>query len=939
MHLAKTLLFALFSILFIQLLAAQEDNFSGRQLQEWYYLVDSINKVPPSEILLRKNEFTALPVGGITPNSSYTYWLYLEDYEAANKKDTYLTFGDFDQMWLYGIIDQKIGDEQANGRLIKPGERAVMGIPYGFIFDSQAEGILAKVKNYFFQEEQMIDPQFVTSAQFIKHQLEQQKARKNNVLFLGVLLGILFPFLISATTFYLLRRKLYYLYWSLYVFSTMVITLYFFEKYSHIDVFFSFYPSISIYFERLLSIPQFVFFLLVLHSFLDLPPKLAWFKKVLRGFLGYIIVINTLDFVVVLLFGQTNWMFSFLNIAVAPLFIFTPMLIVILLRLKKLETNLVLLGFGFFITGIVMSILELQHISFFSNNLILENYMIPLCIGSILDVACFSLAITFKDRQSEERKVASLAQLQSTHHLQEAKNKLYQNLTHEFRTPLSNILNMADLIERQPTEDLEEKLYRIEQNGQNLLGLVNQMLDLAHLDAGAIRLNLKKGNLIGLLKYVVEAFQYKAKQGQIKLHFESDLEELWLDFDPTRLQQIISNLLSNAIKFTPKDGQITCAVKVVNSNDVSIKVSDTGIGIPKSDIPHLFERFFQVEKHRKNNQIGTGLGLSIVKELVELMEGEILVDSEEGRGTSFHIHLPIVNRTNVPEIDDFDINSQVEEFKKDKTTSSDSQVPSEETATMLIVEDNEDVVFYLKVLYGDSYTILSASDGELGLKMAIEHVPDIILSDIMIPKLNGLTMCQMLKRDIRTSHIPIILLSAKSSPQEIAKGIEMGADAYLPKPFFEEELSLRIANALSARQQLTQYFRSQDLLPSFWNGKMDKDICFYGQLAKLIEDNLDSSSLDIAFLCKELYMSRTQLYRKVKAITDKPVAHLIRDIRLKKAKYLLENTSDTIQYICVQIGIKDTSHFAQIFQKEFGLMPSEYRRANRRSDDRRRRTG
>lgn len=933
MHLAKTLLFLLFSVFVIHSIEAQEISSSTDQVQEWQYFVDSTNKMTAGEVLQRTNEFTVLPIENIIPNSSFTYWLYFTNSGIPNKKDTYLTFGNFDQMWLYSIEDQKVKEVQANGRLITPIERTIKGIPYGFKFDSKANGTLLKVKNHFFHESQTISPRFVGSGNFIKRQLEQQKNRKNNVLFLGILLGILFPFLISALTLYLLRRSKYYLYWSLYVFSTMVITLYFFEKYSHLDVFFSYYPAISIQFERLLSIPQFVFFLLVLYAFLDLPPKLAWFRKVLQVYIGYTILINSLDFSVLLLWGQTNWMLSILNIAVAPVFIFSPILIVVLLLLRRRETNLVLLGFVFFITGVVVSILELQHITVFPDVLLLENYMIPLCIGSILDVACFSLAITFKDRKSEKLQVKSLAELQSTQQLQETKNKLYENITHEFRTPLGNILNMAHLIEKRPTDNLEDKLYRIKQNGQSLLELVNQMLDLARLDAGDIQLNLKKGNLIGMLKYLVEAFQYKARQGHLVLHFESDMKELWMDFDPTRLQQIISNLLSNAIKFTSKDGQITCAVEVLNSNCVSIKVSDTGIGIPKSDIPHLFDRFFQVELHLERRHEGTGLGLSIVKELVELMRGKIQVDSAEGMGTSFRIQLPIVNWTEIPGIDEFDAVVPAERFLNGSTSSSNSLAPSEEAATMLIVEDNKDVVFYLKVLYGSSYTILSASNGELGLKMAIEHVPDIILSDIMMPKLNGLTMCQTLKQDIRTSHIPIILLSAKSSPEEITKGIAIGADAYLTKPFSEEELTLRITNALGTRKQLAKYFQSQDLLPPFWKGKMDKDIYFYGQLAKLIEDNLGSSSLDIEFLCKQQYLSRTQLYRKVRAITDESVARLIRCIRLKKAKYLLKNTPDTVQYICDQIGIKDTSHFAQIFHKEYGLMPSEYRKANRHSGD------
>lgn len=758
---------------------SQDTLLQDHQALIWHYLIDSTNKMEPKEVMEIQPQFIPLPEEGIKPSSYLTYWLYISDNNSVYQPDsTYLTLGVYDQMWLYYVSGRGISDGQPNGALVAPKDRALSGPPYGFLVDLNAGTVLVKIKHHFFNEQSPILPKVVDSEQFFGSQLQQELARKNNILFLGLLLGILIPFFINALTLFILKKRPYYLYWALYVLSNLLLALFLFEKYSHIDVLFSYSPDILIHFERIMSIPQLVFLLLILYSFLDLPQKYAWFKKVIRVLTAYAILANGLDFILHSFLEQSNWLYSILDLAVLPILVFFLGLAVILFKLKRLETNLLLIGLTFFIIGIMTSVLELKQISLFPNSLLLENDMIPAFIGYILEVVCFSLAIIFKDRKAEIQKLEAEIQLKDKQELQETKNRLYQNVTDEFRTPIANILGMAKLIEKYPNKELATKLERIKQNGQKLLTLVNHLLSAAKKDAENLSLSLQEGHAVD---------------------------------NPTQTQPAFT------------------------------------------------------------------------------LNGKTTVEQED------RLNQNISDSSNIP--------------------------------TLLIVEDNEDVVFFLKGLFSTTYHILSAIDGEEGLKLALEHIPDIILSDIMMPKLDGLKMCQTLKQDSKTSHIPIILITAKASTREKDIGLVAGADAYLIKPFQEEQLDSLISTLLQRQQHMVSYFQNHGLVPSYWKEKNNQEAAFYQQLTQLIDENVSSLALNVEFLCKKLLMSRTQLFRKVKATTGLSINKVILQIRLQKAKNLIENTKDTIQSISQQVGLKDPSYFSQVFQKEFGKKPSEVRKS------------
>lgn len=774
MRTSKILLILFFCFLFNISGNSQNSMLQDHQALVWYYLIDSTNNMKPKDVMQMQSQFIQLPEAGIKPSSYHTYWLYLPATNNIQREDsTYLTLGNYDQMWLYYVSKREISEGQTTGALVAPEDRALSGPPYGFLFDWNAEGVLVKIKHHFFNEQNPILPKVLASEQFFGLQLQQELARKNNILFLGLLLGILIPFFINALILFLLKRKPYYLYWAMYVLSNLLLALFLFEKYSHIDLLFSYSSDILIHFERIMSIPQLVFLLLVLYTFLELPQKYSWFKKAIKFMVGYAILTNGLDFILHSFLEQSNWLYSILDLAVLPILIFFLGLVVILFKLRRLETNILLIGITFFIIGIVLSVLELKQISLFPNSLLLENDMIPAFVGYILEVVCFSLAIVVKDRKTEIQKLKTEIQLKTKHDLQKTKNRFYQDVTHEFRTPITNILGMARLVEKYPKKELATKLKRIEQNGQNLLTLVTQLLDFAKNDASHLKLGL-----------------VEASFGQAK------------------------TFTSNGGKTMEEDAKLN------------------------QDIPG-----------------------------------------------------------------------------------------SSNTATVLIVEDNEDVVFYLKGLFSTTYHILSAPNGKEGLQLAQEHIPDIILSDIMMPKLDGLAMCQKLKQDIKTSHIPIILITAKASAKEKKIGLAAGADGYLIKPFQEEELNSLISTLLQRQQQMTNYFQNHGLMPSYWKEKNNQETTFYQLLAQLIDENVSSPALNVEFLCKKLLMSRTQLFRKVKATTGLSINKVILQVRLQKAKSLIENTKDTIQSISQQVGVKDPSYFSQAFQKEFGRKPSEMRKS------------
>ena len=503
------------------------------------------------------------------------------------------------------------------------------------------------------------------------------------------------------------------------------------------------------------------------------------------------------------------------------------------------------------------------------------------------------------------------------------RNKLYTNITHEFRTPITVISGMAqnlkEKLQKTTTPEINTSLEMIERNSNNLLNLVNQMLDLAKLEKGKLNLDLKQDDIVSHAKYLTESFMSYAQEKGIALVFYNEDEAILMDYDADKITQIVSNLLSNAIKFCNDQSKIIVHISRDNKKEqLLLKVKDTGKGISAENLPFIFDRFYQAEH---SDSEGSGIGLALTKELVNLMQGDIQVESKLNIGTTFSIILPITNAT---EISQTNIKTPLDKPTQKATVNTIDETSNSPIA--LVVEDNQDVATYINLCLQNGYQIINASNGEEGVKMAIEHTPDIIISDIMMPKKNGFELCETLKQDIKTNHIPIILLTAKASQQDKISGLSIGADAYLTKPFNKEELLIRITQLIELRKTLQRKYKL-DANFSIETQKPSENVndAFINSVIQTINKNIENSNFNAFYLARALHLSESQLYRKLKALTNTSTAVYIRKIRLLKAKQLLHSTPLTVSEIAYATGFNDPSWFSKAFKEEFDTTPSDTR--------------
>jgi signal transduction histidine kinase/DNA-binding response OmpR family regulator len=532
--------------------------------------------------------------------------------------------------------------------------------------------------------------------------------------------------------------------------------------------------------------------------------------------------------------------------------------------------------------------------------------------------------------------------------LDTVKTQLYTNITHEFRTPLTVIMGMAQQVINKPEEHFRNGMDMIVRNGQHLLNLVNEMLDLSKLETGKMQLQLINGDVINFLRYIVESFHSLAESQQKQVHFLTDIDAMYVAYDPEKIRQIITNLMSNALKFTPEKGNVYISINQnVLPNDgpnltLIIKVKDTGIGIPEDQLQYIFDRFHQLDNSHTRKAEGTGIGLALTKELVKLMEGEIMVKSPPAgasKGSEFTVILPMIKVPATEEPTDYSLVKEthkplpVTEVSNAITSSPEDQ--NGQQPIILLVEDNADVVAYTASCLPD-YRLAVAKDGREGLEIALEIIPDLIITDVMMPFMDGFELSSRLKKDEHTSHIPIIMLTAKADIESKLEGLQQGADAYLEKPFHREELLLRIKKLLELRQHLQQYYLKkaglvalQETQPLVPTAEKKIEDAFVKKVREVVEKNLADAHFTIEQLCKLLFMSHSQLHRKLDALTGCSPNKFIRIIRLQKAKALLTNSDDSIASVALDCGYNDPGYFARVFKQEYGVTPQEWRTQNK----------
>lgn len=556
-------------------------------------------------------------------------------------------------------------------------------------------------------------------------------------------------------------------------------------------------------------------------------------------------------------------------------------------------------------------------------------------------IAAFGVAwsiISFRINRMQIKKQMTFREMESLQmkQMDELKNRFFSNITHEFRTPLTLILGPAEQLKNRHREDgLQKKLSEtIIRNSNQLLHLINQLLDLAKLESKAMKPQESAGKPSDTLQKVLESFEQEAHNKKINLVFEDQSQDNVYIFSSEVLSRILTNLISNALKFTPENGEIKVELKSPPTG-IELTVTDTGVGIPADRLPKIFDRFYQAHEPKDqtdSSQTGSGIGLSLVKELVELQQGKIIVESSTrpdavtGTGTKFRIHFPYRIAENA---DSTVHQSNGEEQNMLKEIAEDSH------ARILIVEDNKELAEFIRDCLGESYQVYFSANGSQGLNDAQEIMPDIIVSDVMMPVMDGFEFTSHLKNDIRTSHIPVILLTAKTSQESRIEGLSAGADDYLIKPFQPKELQLRVHNLLALQRRQQDYVRSQ-LTPRVIAETSEENIgdgtvkdLFLKKIHDLIEEHLDDPLFGVDQIIQKMDMSRASIYRKVKSVTGMSIGEILRNYRLKKSIEFLSqgNNSSETAYMS---GFGSPAYFTKCFREVYGITPGEFVRRQQR---------
>ncbi|MCB0521906.1 MAG: response regulator [Saprospiraceae bacterium] len=734
--------------------------------------------------------------------------------------------------------------------------------------------------------------------------------------FFGVLLFVgLLTFLQFAQ-----NRDRAYLWYTCYLTSLFVFYL---REFNNYNAFFHVLPAPvaehSWYMP--LAFGQYFFYLVFVNAFLEtktsLPVLYRLSKRLMMGMAAFLVLERVVVFIDPYLAWEmtTYARVAFLLVGLYLLFLVAKSLdklskFILAGTLLLMLSNLVVIFISQFHTSHAWGVWDFSHI--------------PAFVGVLLEILIFSAGLGYKSKMVEMEKAKAENMAQHLAEMDGLKNRLFTNITHEFRTPLTVILGLADEVEKKPTFKTTERLQLLKKNGRQLLRLVNQLLDLARMDGHAVQLEMVQDDVIGFLQVLTDSYQSFAASRHIGLQFFSEEKELWMDFDPNRLQQLVGNLLSNAFKFTPAHGQVLVFAKKQSENGgnwLEIRVKDTGVGIPSEEQPKVFDRFYRANQVAQSESEGTGVGLALVKELAGLMEGQVWLESEPGRGSVFFVKLPI--RTSTP---------LAEKMPSDKIFHEKTAIPAAPLSgenrlhendgkpIALVIEDNADVLYYIRECLLPQWQVLAARTGEQGIELAFEHIPDVVVSDVMMPGMDGFEVCEKLKSDERTSHIPVLLLTAKATQADRVEGLSKGADAYLVKPFDRAELLQRLDNFAKLKENLRRHLQ----LPG--DAPVTPESIFLEKAKTLIGAHLSDVGFTSEKLGQELGMSRSQLHRKMKSITGDSTSLFIRKHRLWHAKKLLETTGLPVSEVAWSVGFDNLSWFSQAFREEFGVAPREVRK-------------
>lgn len=521
--------------------------------------------------------------------------------------------------------------------------------------------------------------------------------------------------------------------------------------------------------------------------------------------------------------------------------------------------------------------------------------------------------------------------------LDKMKTNFFSNITHEFRTPLTLIIEPLRQVLKNPHQNWLSKVQLAKNNSERLLNLINQLLDLSKLEQEEMKVELKRGDITEVIEPIADSFKMLAQQKDISFNYEFDENIEHFDFDKDKIEKVLFNLLSNAIKFTPENGTVSFSLRKSRTNEIQFTIIDSGIGISEEQQAKVFDRFYQIDASHTRTQQGTGIGLALTKELIQIMNGQISLKSKPNEGSTFKVTIPMIFGENTERIETAESSVLIQ-----NTT---SKIPNDTIPTIdpdalnvaLLIEDNDELRQFIKMSIEDKYQVIEANNGKKGLQLALRHIPNIIISDVMMPELDGFTVCERLKTDEKTAHIPVILLTAKTALDSKLKGLKYGADAYMTKPFNTEELRVRMENLITVREKLQRKFSKtlDELIVNNVFGRIleqpvisDDELSSYDQnflnnVHQVVQQRLDDETLTVESLAKEAAMSRAQLHRKLRALLNQSPSEFIRNIRLKEAMQLLKSRKGNVTEVAFMVGFSSQKYFSTKFKEKFGVRPSE----------------
>lgn len=554
-------------------------------------------------------------------------------------------------------------------------------------------------------------------------------------------------------------------------------------------------------------------------------------------------------------------------------------------------------------------------------------------IYTVLIIGILIIVRHISSRQARLKAELRIIQIEKEkeNELNEAKITFFTNISHEFRTPLTLIMSpVSELIESYNLDaSVKDKLELIENNARKMLRLINQLLDFRKSENGLLKLKLVHADFVEFVRDTFQSFKSVALRKKINYSFDSNVEKFLMDFDRDQMEIVVNNILSNAFKYTKDGGKVEVVLEVLDEH-VRLSVKDTGFGLSEENKEKIFNRFFQVQQSESISMEGSGIGLSFSKNIIDLHNGNIQVESQLNEGTTFIIMLPVKHQT-LQEGEDS--NEEIlektglhEDFGYDQLEDH-FEVVEDKRFTVLVADDNEGIRTYLKDLLRHDYKIIEAEDGVEALAMTNKLLPDLIISDVMMPQMDGIRLCQEVKGQITTSHIPVILLTARTSLDYELEGLQTGAEDYITKPFNPGIVKAKISNILESRKKLREYFfkkvRFEPDTGEVFESNMDHD--FIDRAIKLVNDNLLNENFGIDTMVDHLFMSQSTLFRKIKSLTGMSLTGFIRSIKLKAAAQLILQTDMKLSQVAFESGFNDYKYFKKSFEAQFGCLPSEYK--------------